>query len=254
LPGKLLLPVGGQPLIVRTASRTAAANCISRVIVATDDERILAAVRSAGFEAVMTSADHSSGTDRLAEVAKDLPEDSIIVNVQGDEPVIAPETIDAAVEAIISDPAADMATTFEPMESIEQLLNGNVVKLIVGDDGYARHFSRSPMPFPRDASLRYGGDPNQAIREEPELLKLFRKHTGLYVYRRDYLLRFSQLPQTQLEKIEMLEQLRALEDGARIRVVESVGSSIGVDTQEDYERVCRIVEGDQVAAGESLAV
>ena len=228
LPGKLLLPIGGQPLIVRTASRAAEATTVSRVIVATDDERILQAVESAGFEAVMTSSEHTSGTDRLAEVAKDLPDDSIIVNVQGDEPLIAPETIDAAVHALVSDPAADMATTYEPIEELSQLLNGNVVKLILSDAGYAMHFSRSPMPFPRDAALRHNGDPNRAIDEEPELIKLFRKHTGLYVYRKSYLLRFSQLPQTKLERIEMLEQLRALEDGAKIRAVAAIGSSVGV--------------------------
>jgi 3-deoxy-manno-octulosonate cytidylyltransferase (CMP-KDO synthetase) len=246
LPGKLLLPIGGQPVIVRTASRAAEATTVSRVIVATDDERILQAVASAGFEAVMTSSEHTSGTDRLAEVAKDLPDDSIIVNVQGDEPLIAPETIDAAVHALISDPAADMATTFEPIESLGQLLNGNVVKLVVSDAGYVMHFSRSPMPFPRDAALRYDGDPGRAISEEPELLSLFRKHTGLYVYRRSYLLRFSQLPQTMLERIEMLEQLRALEDGAKIRAVAAVGSSVGVDTQADYDRVCSIFANGDV--------
>ena len=251
MPGKLLLPIGGQPLIVRTASRAAEATTVSRVIVATDDERILQAVESAGFEAVMTSSEHTSGTDRLAEVAKDLPDDSIIVNVQGDEPLIAPETIDAAVHALVSDPAADMATTYEPIEELSQLLNGNVVKLILSDAGYAMHFSRSPMPFPRDAALRHNGDPNRAIDEEPELIKLFRKHTGLYVYRKSYLLRFSQLPQTKLERIEMLEQLRALEDGAKIRADAAIGSSVGVDTQEDYERVCAIVNDSDVTIREA---
>jgi 3-deoxy-manno-octulosonate cytidylyltransferase (CMP-KDO synthetase) len=113
---------------------------------------------------------------------------------------------------------------------------------VIGDNGYALHFSRSPMPWPREASLRYGGDPNQAIEEEPELLSNFRKHTGLYVYRREYLLEFTKLPQTRLEKLEMLEQLRALENGAKIRVVEAAASSIGVDTAEDLERVRGILD------------
>jgi 3-deoxy-manno-octulosonate cytidylyltransferase (CMP-KDO synthetase) len=212
------------------------------VIVATDDERIFGAVTDAGAEAAMTSAEHRSGTDRLAEVAATLPDDCIIVNVQGDEPMIAPETIDAAVQALIDDEDADMATTCEPIESLEDLLNGNIVKVVVGDSGYALYFSRSPMPFPRDAALRYDGDPNRAISAEPELLSIFRKHTGLYVYRREYLLRLSKLPPTQLEQIEMLEQLRALDDGADIRVVDAVGSSIGVDTQEDYEKVRQLLE------------
>lgn len=246
LPGKLLLPIGGRPLILHTIARAKAAKTVSRVIVATDDQRIFETVKSDGVEVMMTSTEHRSGTDRLAEVARDLPEDSIIVNVQGDEPLIAPETIDAAVNALIEDDAADMSTTYEPIESLGQLLNFNAVKVVVGESGYAIYFSRSPMPFPREASLRHEGDPNRAISEEPELLSIFKKHTGLYVYRRNYLLRLSELPQTKLEQIEMLEQLRALEDGAKIRVVAAVGKSVGVDTQEDYERVCRIVESEHV--------
>ncbi len=240
------MPIAGTPLIVHTLQRAKLAKTVSRVIVATDDQRIFDVVTSSGNEVVMTSPTHRSGTDRVAEVAESLPGDSIIVNVQGDEPLISPETIDSAVLALFEDDAADMATTFEPIKSLDELLNGNVVKVVVGDAGYAIHFSRSPMPFPRDASLRHGGDSNRAIIEEPDLLSIFRKHTGLYVYHRDYLLKFSKLPQTKLEQIEMLEQLRAIEDRARIRVVEAVGGSIGVDTQEDYEEVCRIIEGEKV--------
>ncbi len=214
LPGKMLLPVGQKPLIVHTVEQASKARNVSRVIVATDDARIRDAVAACGVEVVMTSAEHRSGTDRIAEVARDLPAGSVIVNVQGDEPLISPETIDAAIDALLSDEAADMATTVEPIHNLTELLNGNVVKAVVGNNGYAIYFSRSPMPFPRDASLRYAGDPNGAIKAEPDLIGLFRKHTGLYVYRREYLLRLSELPQTSLEKIEMLEQLRALEDGA----------------------------------------
>ena len=246
LPGKMLLPVGDKPLILHTVERARSAETVSRVIVATDDKRIFDVVSAAGVEAVMTSPDHKSGTDRVAEVAATLPEGSVVVNVQGDEPLMGPETIDAAVTALVRDADAVMATTSEPIARLAELLNGNVVKVVVGDSGYAIHFSRSPMPFPRDAALRYDGDPNRALVEEPHLLSMFRKHTGLYVYRREYLLRISRRPQTKLEKIEMLEQLRALEDGAKIRVVEAAGSSIGVDTQEDYERVCRIVESRKI--------
>ncbi len=242
LPGKMLLDIAGKPLILHTLGQTAKARTVSRVIVATDDERIFNVVRAAGGEAVMTSSAHHSGSDRLAEVAESLPVGSIIVNVQGDEPMIPPNVIDAAVEALIGDPKADIATTCEPIESLWDLLNGNNVKVVVGDRGYALHFSRSPMPWPREASLRYGGDPNQAIEEEPELLSNFRKHTGLYVYRREYLLRFAKMSPTKLEQIEMLEQLRALENGAKIRVVEVKDSSIGVDTAGDLERVRNILE------------
>ena len=237
LPGKLLCDVAGKPLIMHTLGQARKARTVSRVIVATDDERIFDVVNKSGGEAVMTSPDHNSGSDRIAEVAETLPGGSIIVNVQGDEPMISPDTIDAAVNALLGDANADIATTCEPIESLSELLNGNVVKVVVGDLGYALHFSRSPMPWPREASLRYGGDPNQAIEEEPELLLNFRKHTGLYVYRREYLLKFTKLPQTRLEKLEMLEQLRALENGAKIRVVDVTESSIGVDTAEDLERV-----------------
>lgn len=243
LPGKLLLLVAGKPLILHTLEQAGKAETVSHVIVATDDERIFDVVNESGGEAVMTSPQHLSGSDRIAEVALNLPENSIIVNVQGDEPLISPDTIDAAVRALIDDDRADIATTCGPITSKQdELLNGNVVKVVAGDDGYALYFSRSPMPFPREAALRYNGDPGWAIEEEPELLSLFRKHTGLYVYRREYLLRFTKMPQGKLEKIEMLEQLRALENGARIRVIEVAESSIGVDTADDLEKVRRIVE------------
>lgn len=234
----MLRDIAGKALIIHTMERAAEARTVSRVIVATDDQRIAQAVTSAGGEAVMTSADHASGSDRVAEVAATLPEGSIIVNVQGDEPLISPETIDAAVRALIDDADADMATVCEPITDLHgELLNGNVVKVVISDNGYAIHFSRSPMPWPREAAERYGGDPNKAIEAEPELLSMFRKHTGLYVYRREYLLEFTKMPPTRLEQIEMLEQLRALENGAKIRVVDAVGASVGVDTEEDLERV-----------------
>jgi 3-deoxy-manno-octulosonate cytidylyltransferase (CMP-KDO synthetase) len=240
----MLLPINGRPLVLQTLEQVRQARSVSRVIVATDDRRIFDIVGEYGAEAMMTSGEHRSGTDRVAEVAERIPEAAIVVNVQGDEPLIAPETIDAAVTAVEEDYQADMSTTSEPIESIEELLNGNVVKVVVGQRGHAIYFSRSPIPFPRDASLRHSGDPYNATRSEPELLALFRKHTGLYVYRRDYLLRFSKLSPTKLEQIEMLEQLRALEDGAKIKVVSAAGKSIGVDTPDDLERVRSILASD----------
>jgi 3-deoxy-manno-octulosonate cytidylyltransferase (CMP-KDO synthetase) len=248
LPGKLLVPIAGRPLILHTIERAQKASTVSGVIVATDDRLIYDVVTEAGVEAVMTSPEHRSGTDRVAEVADRLPSGSIIVNVQGDEPVISPRTIDAAVNALLADDDADIATTSEPIESIDELLDFNAVKVVTGDAGYAIYFSRSPVPFPREGSLRHGGDPNVAIVEEPGLLSLFRKHTGIYVYRREYLLKLTKLPQTRLERTEMLEQLRALEDGAKIRVVDAVGKSVGVDTAEDLERVRMLLEGDRVGA------
>jgi 3-deoxy-manno-octulosonate cytidylyltransferase (CMP-KDO synthetase) len=242
LPGKLLREIDGKPLILHTLSQVLRCRSLSRVLVATDDPRIRAVVERAGGEAVMTSEDHQSGSDRIAEVAEELTEDSIIVNVQGDEPLISPETIDLAVAAMLADETADIVTTCEAIDSIDDLLSGNVVKVVCNEAGYALYFSRSPVPFPRVASLRHSGNLNLAIAGEPEILSLFRKHTGLYVYRREYLLKFTQLPQSRLEKIEMLEQLRALQNGARIKVVETTTRSIGVDTEADFERVKTLIE------------
>lgn len=242
LPGKMLLPIAGKPLILHTVEQAKRAKSVARVIVATDDEGILKAVADSGSKAVMTSYDHQSGSDRIAEVAETLPEGAIVVNVQGDEPLISPETIDRAVNEMRNGDC-DIVTVFEPLTSLYgELLNFNVVKVVTTDDGRALYFSRSPMPFPRDASLRHGGDPNRALENEPELFTNFKKHIGLYVYSREFLLRFTSLPQTKLEKVERLEQLRALENGARIKVVEAAGRSVGVDTREDYERVKDLIE------------
>jgi 3-deoxy-manno-octulosonate cytidylyltransferase (CMP-KDO synthetase) len=245
LRGKLLLEIGGLPLIVRTLKQVKKARNIDRVIVATDDERILSVVSEYGGEAVMTAADHQSGSDRIAEVARKLlASGSIIVNVQGDEPLISPRTIEAAVEAMIADASLDIVTTCEPVLSAGDVLSPNVVKVVVDGLGGALYFSRSPIPFPREAVSRYGSI-EAALVGDPSLLSNFRKHTGLYVYRREYLLRFATLPQSPLEISEMLEQLRALEDGARIRVVEVPEPSVGVDTAEDLERARELIANNE---------
>lgn len=253
LPGKMLLPIAGKPLILHTVERAREAATVDEVIVATDDQRIFEAVTEHGHKAVMTSPDHQSGSDRIAEVVSGLPEGSIIVNVQGDEPLISPYTIDRAVETMLQG-GADIVTVCEPITSVYgELLNFNVVKVVFGDDGRAFYFSRSPMPFPRDASLRHGGDPNRAIENEPELFENFKKHTGLYVYSREYLLKFTEMPQTRLEKFESLEQLRALENGAVIKVVEAVGTSIGVDTIEDLDNVKLKIEFPEITIRQGTA-
>ena len=240
LPGKLLQELAGEPLIVHTARRASEAATVERVIVATDDERIFGVVVESGFEAVMTSNRHNSGSDRIAEVAETMPAHSIIVNVQGDEPTISPQTIDAAVEAMLSDPQADVVTTSESFESVADILNPNIVKVVSAESGYALYFSRSPIPYPR-AVMDFECNWENVFIAEPHLLTQYRKHTGLYVYRREFLMKFAKLNPTPAEKTEMLEQLRALEHGAKIRVVETRGSSIGVDTAEDLERVRQIV-------------
>ena len=241
LPGKALIEIAGKPMVCWVAERALAARNVDRVIVATDSEQIVDAVRARGIEAMLTSSEHASGTDRVAEVAAALPDAEIIVNVQGDEPMISPQTIEKAVAVMaaeISKPSggAGIVTTWEPIESNAELLDPDLVKVVVDDDDNAVYFSRSPIPFPRDAVKRHGA-PDIALRVEPELLKLFRKHTGLYVYRRDVLLEFTRWPPTQLEQIEALEQLRALEHGVRIKVIEACSTSIGVDTLVDLQRV-----------------
>jgi 3-deoxy-manno-octulosonate cytidylyltransferase (CMP-KDO synthetase) len=245
LPNKLLLPLAGKPLILWTAEQAKKARNISRVIVATDCEEIFRVVQASGIEAMMTSADHQSGSDRIAEVAETLPADSIIVNVQGDEPLIPPSTIEKAVEAILQNDSIQMATTCEPIHDVKDVLSSDVVKVITDKENFALYFSRSPIPFPREAVKKYGSL-EKALREDKDLLPLFRKHTGLYVYRREFLLRYTKMTQTNLEKIEMLEQLRALENGARIKVVEVTETSIGVDTPEDFARIEKIIEARKI--------
>jgi 3-deoxy-manno-octulosonate cytidylyltransferase (CMP-KDO synthetase) len=229
-------------MICRVVERALAARNVSRAIVATDDQRIVDAVRSAGFEAVMTSAAHRSGTDRIAEVAASLADAETIVNVQGDEPLISPLTIERAVAELEEEGSGTfgIVTTWEPMESADDVLNPDVVKIVVDGNGRAVYFSRSPVPYPRDAVQQHG-TLKAALETEPGLLATFRKHTGLYVYRRDVLLRFAGWRQSDLEKLESLEQLRALEHGVRIKAIEASTASIGVDTFRDLERVRNLV-------------
>lgn len=241
LEGKLLLPLDGKPLILHTLEQTQKAANVSRVIVATDNEEILRIIKESGNEAILTSPNHQSGSDRIAEVAEKLPENSIIVNVQGDEPLIPVSTIEKAVEVLLKDENVLMSTTCERIEDFQDVLSPDVVKVVADENNFALYFSRSPIPFPRDAVKKYGSLEN-AFQNEPDLLNTFRKHTGLYVYRREFLLGFTKLTRSDLEKIEMLEQLRVLENGFKIKVVEVDESSIGVDTKKDYERVKMVVE------------
>jgi 3-deoxy-manno-octulosonate cytidylyltransferase (CMP-KDO synthetase) len=241
LPGKPLLHIAGRPMILHVVERALQTPSVARAVVATDDRRIFDAVRAAGFEAAMTSPAHASGSDRLAEVAASLDGCELVVNVQGDEPLISPETIERAVAALGEDAEASVATTCEAVASAEDVLSPDVVKVVLDGRGRALYFSRSPVPFPREAVRRYGSL-EAALREEASLLATFRKHTGLYVYRRAFLLEYARWPQSGLERAESLEQLRALERGAVIRVVEAATPSIGVDTPEDLERVRALLE------------
>jgi len=230
-------------MVVHVVERALAAPSVSRAVVATDDERIFEAVGSAGYEALLTSPDHASGSDRLAEAAARI-ECDVVVNVQGDEPLIDPATIERAVGALMGDEAADVSTTSEPIERAADVLSSDVVKVVVDGDGRALYFSRSPVPYPREAARRHGSLA-AALAVENGLLASFRKHTGLYVYRRAFLLEYARWPQTALERAESLEQLRILERGHTIRVVEAASPSVGVDTEDDLGRVREMLERDQ---------
>jgi len=241
LPGKPLLEIAGRAMILHVLERALAARNVARAIVATDDERVLDVVRFAGFEAVMTRSDHASGSDRLAEVAATLNDADVIVNLQGDEPLVSPKTIERAVDELLRDETAQVITTSEEITDATDVLSADVVKVVTDERGRALYFSRSPIPFPREAVRSYG-TLVAALEIEPQLLATFRKHTGLYVYRRAFLLEYTRWPQSELERTESLEQLRAMERGATIKVIEADSPSIGVDTEQDLERVRKILE------------
>lgn len=225
-------------MIMHVVRRAVQARRVSRVIVATDDERIRESVASFNCEAVMTSKSARSGTDRVAEAAASIDAD-IVVNLQGDEPLIEPSTIDAAIEPLIQNGAVDLATTSEPITSIEDVFSSNVVKVVTDDRGDALYFSRSPIPYIRTLP---GESMEEALGRDSRLLSHFRKHSGLYVFRRRFLLEFARMETSALERIESLEQLRVLDNGYRIRVIKVNHRAIGVDTRQDYERVKSIIQ------------
>jgi 3-deoxy-manno-octulosonate cytidylyltransferase (CMP-KDO synthetase) len=222
LPAKTLADIAGRPMIEHVFRRASEARLVDGVIVATDDARIARVVEGFGGTAWMTRADHMSGTDRLAEVAAALA-CRVIVNVQGDEPLIDPRVIDAVVEPLIADPVLEMATACRPLRHTDEFDNPNVVKVVRNEAGGALYFSRAPVPWPR------------ATPETPP--GMARVHVGLYAYRRDVLLRLAALPPVALERTESLEQLRAIAHGIGIHVVETDHDSMGVDTAEDLARV-----------------
>lgn len=234
--GKALADIMGKPMVQRVYERAARASLVSEVIVATDDERIAAAVRAFGGRAELTGSGHETGTDRLAEVAGRLDSD-IIVNVQGDEPLIEPAMIDEAIRPLMDDPAVTMATLKSRIKTLHDFLSPNVVKVVTDWEGDALYFSRSPLPNFRD---KWNDLKDEAFASGKLLCY---KHVGLYVYRRDFLLQYAQMSPTYLELAEKLEQLRALENGYRIRVVETEHESIGVDTPGDLEKVLERLRG-----------
>jgi 3-deoxy-manno-octulosonate cytidylyltransferase (CMP-KDO synthetase) len=228
--GKVLADILGKPMVQHVYERTAKASLVSEVIVATDDERMYAAVSAFGGRVEMTDRGHETGTDRLAEVAGRLDSD-IIVNVQGDEPLIEPGMIDEAVKPLVDDPSIEMGTLKSQIKTLHDFLSPNVVKVVTDKQGFALYFSRSPLPNYRDKWNDLKDEKFSAG------VILSYKHVGLYVYRREFLLRYSKMSPTPLELAEKLEQLRALENGFRIRVVETGHETIGVDTPVDLEKV-----------------
>jgi 3-deoxy-manno-octulosonate cytidylyltransferase (CMP-KDO synthetase) len=208
--------------------RASQARYLSKLIIATDDERIQKAARAFGAQAQMTRADHLSGTDRVAEAASS-DNATVIVNIQGDEPLIDPASIDAAALALLGDPDVPMSSLMKVIEDRREIADPNVVKVVTNFAGDAIYFSRCPIPFVREGGGHHHPHPHY-------------KHLGLYVYRRDFLLAYSGLPVGPLERMERLEQLRAIENGYRVRMVETEYEALGVDTPEDLERVSALFE------------
>jgi 3-deoxy-manno-octulosonate cytidylyltransferase (CMP-KDO synthetase) len=225
-PGKVLAEIAGKPMLQHVWERAVMARYLPSILIATDDERVYTAARKFGAAVRMTRSDHLSGTDRVAEAASaDTAE--IIVNIQADEPLIDPAAIDAAILPLVQDSTIEMGTLMKRIESPLEIEDPHVVKVVTNREGDAIYFSRSPIPYMR----------NRAEYANPHY-----KHIGLYVYQRDFLLGYSALPVGPLERAEHLEQLRALENGFRIRVIETDSESLGVDTPQDLEQVSRMFE------------
>ncbi len=230
LPGKPLVSFAGKPMIQHVYDRAKRAQTVHEVLVATDDQRIMDAVFAFGGHARMTRSDHRTGTERIAEVAAHEPGD-IFINVQGDEPLIDPLAIDAAVGALLEEPPAQISTVATAIRHAADVMDPNVVKTVLDFDDYALYFSRAPIPWIRDT--------------QQKLHVKYWKHLGLYVFQRDALLEYPTLPQGELEKIEQLEQLRWLENGWRIRVAEVPHDAVSVDVPEDIPKVEKLMKEEK---------
>jgi 3-deoxy-manno-octulosonate cytidylyltransferase (CMP-KDO synthetase) len=226
LPGKPLISLAGKTMIQRVYERAKMAKRAHLVVVATDDERIVKAVQEFGGEARMTRADHRTGTERVAEVAAHI-EGDIFVNAQGDEPLLDPAAVDTAIEALMEEPAASIATVATPLKVLADVMDPNVVKTVLDFEGNALYFSRAPIPWVRDTAAK--------------VHVKYWKHLGLYVFQRDVLMEYPTLPQGELERIEQLEQLRWMENGWKIRVAEVEHDAVSVDVPEDVQRVEKLL-------------
>jgi len=224
-PGKPLADIAGKPMIEWVYERATKAKLIDEVVVATDDERIFSTVESFGGKVVMTGSEHPSGTDRLAEVAQMYEKTDIILNVQGDEPLIEPKLIDMLTDELLKDDSLNMATAKVLLKE-KEIPDPAAVKVVTDKNGYALYFSRSLVPYPRNKIASLASY----------------KHIGIYAYRKDFLLKFAKMEQGYLEQIEGLEQLRALENGYKIKVIETDFLCIGVDTPEDLQEVNHLLK------------
>jgi 3-deoxy-manno-octulosonate cytidylyltransferase (CMP-KDO synthetase) len=234
-PGKPLAMIAGKTLVQRVYEQAAKAKRVDKVVVATEDTRILEAVESYGGDAMLTSPECATGTDRVAEVARQY-DCELVLNIQGDEPLMRPEMIDQLVEGMLADTGCAMGTLARKINAAEQLTNPNVVKVVIGKTGNALYFSRSQIPFVRDVVAAV-----PAAAPGTGATTTFLKHLGIYAFRREFLFKFVALPQSELEKAEKLEQLRALENGFGIKVWVTPFDSIGVDTPEDVQLVEEIL-------------
>lgn len=232
LMGKPLADIGGKPMIQHTYESVLRSKLLHKIIIAVDDEKVFQVAKGFGAEVMLTPKDIKTGSDRIALVAKKYDNAQIVVNIQGDEPFISGLMIDQAIEPLLFDKTVNVSTLAKKIESIEELNSSSVVKVVFDYKNFALYFSRSPIPFVRDAK-----DDNE-IFEKADIYK----HIGLYVYRREDLLKFTQLAPTDLENIEKLEQLRMLENGFRIKIVETEYDSFSVDTPEDLKRARKIYE------------
>jgi 3-deoxy-manno-octulosonate cytidylyltransferase (CMP-KDO synthetase) len=231
-PGKSLADILGKPMIQWVYERANRTKFLDKVIVATDDQRIFDTVTNFSGNVVMTSPTAANGTERVAEVAQNL-DSKLIVNIQGDEPLIDPGVIDQLVILMQENPAAPVGTLVKKIEDVENLINPNIPKVVLDKDFYALYFSRSIIPYHRDLI-----DQRKWIRNEK-----YYQHIGLYIYRREFLLKFVKLPMSNLERIERLEQLRILENGYKIKVALTETDSIGVDVPSDIDRVISYIHG-----------
>jgi 3-deoxy-manno-octulosonate cytidylyltransferase (CMP-KDO synthetase) len=228
--GKPLADIGGKPMMQHTYESALKSKLLHKVILAVDDEKVFQVARNFGAEVMLTPKDVPTGSDRIALVARKYDNAEIIVNIQGDEPFISGVMIDQAIEPLLFDKTVSVSTLARKIETLEELQSPSVVKVVFDYKNFAMYFSRSPIPFVRDANNK------DEILEKTDIYK----HIGLYVYRREYLLKFTQLAPTDLENIEKLEQLRMLENGFRIKIVVTEFDSFSVDTPEDLDRARRI--------------